>query len=155
MAQPKPFNERLDVLPLYNERWRIAFSDRHRLEQQNREEIADVAGETYPRRIKLRVLRLSRRPGAGARARGAGRVSEHARGLDTDDGRSRVRAFASCRSSRPTIPGVRTQQVTRAEITRQVSLVSMSGQRFSPAVMTFIRAIRSHDWSGSSAAEAG
>jgi hypothetical protein len=30
---------------------------------------------------------------------------------------------------------------------REVSLVSMSGSRFSPAVLTFIHAIRAHDWS--------
>src|SRR5437667_1448093 len=31
MAQPEPFNERLDVLPLYNERLCIAFPTGHRL----------------------------------------------------------------------------------------------------------------------------
>src|SRR5262249_27644021 len=48
----------------------------------------------------------------------------------------------------PTIPGVRTQPVTDPEVTSEVSLVSMSGRRFSPAVLTFIRAIRVHSWSG-------
>lgn len=47
----------------------------------------------------------------------------------------------------PTIPGVRIQPVTGPEVVREVSLVSMSGRRFSPAVMAFVRAIRSHDWS--------
>ena len=51
MAQPEPFNERLDVLPLYNERFCIAFPTGHRLDQQNRVEISDVIGETYLRRI--------------------------------------------------------------------------------------------------------
>ena len=35
----------------------------------------------------------------------------------------------------PTIPGVRTQPVTEPEVTREVSLVSLSGRRFSPAVI--------------------
>ena len=51
MAQPEPFNERLDVLPLSRERFCIAFPTGHRLEQQNRVAIVDVAGETYLRRI--------------------------------------------------------------------------------------------------------
>jgi LysR family hydrogen peroxide-inducible transcriptional activator len=51
MAQPDPFNERLEVLPLYDERFCIAFPIGHRLEQQNRIKISDVAGETYLRRI--------------------------------------------------------------------------------------------------------
>ena len=36
MAQPEPFNERLDVWPLYRERFGIAFPTGHRLETQNR-----------------------------------------------------------------------------------------------------------------------
>ena len=51
MAQPDPFNERLEISPLYRERFCIAFPTGHRLEQQNRIQISDVAGETYLRRI--------------------------------------------------------------------------------------------------------
>jgi len=47
----------------------------------------------------------------------------------------------------PTIPGVRTQPVSEPEVVRVVSLVAMTGRRFSPAVLAFIRAIRAHDWS--------
>ena len=47
----------------------------------------------------------------------------------------------------PTIPGVRAQPVTDPEITRGVSLVSMSGRRFSPAVLALKRAIHAHNWS--------
>ena len=46
-----------------------------------------------------------------------------------------------------TIPGVRTQLVMDPEVVRDVSLVSMSGRRFSPAVLALVRAIRAHDWS--------
>ncbi len=73
MAQPEPFNDRLDVLHLYDERFCIAFPTGHRLEQQNRVEISDVAGETYLRRInceyrdyladQLRALGLAVRVG--------------------------------------------------------------------------------------------
>jgi LysR family transcriptional regulator, hydrogen peroxide-inducible genes activator len=154
MAQPEPFNERLDVLPLYSERFCIAFPAGHRLEQQNRVEIADVAGETYLRRIsceyrdyladQLRALGLAVRVGFQS---------------EREDWIQMMVAagFGVCflPEFSPTIPGVRTQPITGPEVTRQVSLVSMSGRRFSPAVMTFIRAIRSHDWSRSAVAEAG
>ena len=86
----KPFNERPNVLPLYSERFCIAFPTGHRLEQKNRVEIADVARETYLCRInceyrdyladQLRALGLAVRVGF-----------QRARGLDTVDGRSRVR----------------------------------------------------------------
>jgi LysR family hydrogen peroxide-inducible transcriptional activator len=51
MEQPDPFGERLDVLPLYRERFGIAFPTGHRLETQNRVRITDVADETHLRRI--------------------------------------------------------------------------------------------------------
>ena len=50
-----------------------------------------------------------------------------------------------------TIPGPRIQPVSDPEIVREVLLVSMSGRRFSPAVLTFVRAVRAHDWSSASA----
>ena len=53
----------------------------------------------------------------------------------------------------PTIPGAPTQPVTDPEVVREVSLVSRSGRRLSPAVMSSIRAIRSHDWAPGGIAE--
>jgi LysR family hydrogen peroxide-inducible transcriptional activator len=152
MAQPEPFNERLDVLPLYDERFCIAFPTGHRLDQQNRVEISDIAGETYLRRInceyrdyladQLRALGLAVRVGFQS---------------EREDWIQMMVAagFGVCflPEFSPTIPGVRTQPVTDPEVVREISLVSMSGRRFSPAVMTFARAIRSHDWSNSSVAE--
>jgi DNA-binding transcriptional LysR family regulator len=146
MAQPEPFNERLDLLPLYSERFCIAFPTGHRLDQQNRVEISDVAGETYLRRInceyrdylaeQLRALGLAVRVGFQS---------------EREDWIQMMVAagFGVCflPEFSPTMPGVRTQPVTGPEVVREVSLVSMSGRRFSPAVMIFIRAIRSHDWS--------
>jgi len=83
MAQPDAFNERLDVLPLYRERFCIAFPAGHR---------GDL-----PAPHQLRVPRLPRRPTQRARARGARRVSKRARGLDPDDGRGRVRRLLPTR----------------------------------------------------------
>jgi DNA-binding transcriptional LysR family regulator len=50
-AQPEPFHQRLDLLPLYRERFCIAFPTGHRFQQQNRVGISDIAGDTYLRRI--------------------------------------------------------------------------------------------------------
>jgi hypothetical protein len=75
----------------------IAFPTGHRLDQQNRVEISDVAGETYLRRInceyrdyladQLRSLGLAVRVG----------FQERARGLDPDDGGGRVRGLLPAR----------------------------------------------------------
>jgi DNA-binding transcriptional LysR family regulator len=150
MAQPDAFNERLDVLPLYRERFCIAFPAGHRLEQQNRVQVTDVAGETYLRRINCEYRDYL-----------ADRLREH--GLATKVGFQSERedwiqmmvaaGFGVCflPEFSPTIPGVRTQAVSDPEVVRDVSLVSMSGRRFSPAVLTFIRVIRAHDWATAAA----
>ena len=117
MAQPEPFNERLDVLPLYRERFCIAFPTGHRLEQQNRVQISDVAGETYLRRINCEYRDYL-----------ADRLREH--GLAVRVGFQSERedwiqmmvaaGFGVCflPEFSPTIPGVRTQPVTDPEVVR-------------------------------------
>jgi DNA-binding transcriptional LysR family regulator len=45
-----------------------------------------------------------------------------------------------------TIPGVLTRAVADPEVVRQVSLVSIAGRRFSPAVAAFARAIGGYKW---------
>ena len=150
MAQPEPFGERLDVWPLYRERFGIAFPTGHRLETQNRVRITDVAEETYLRRINCEYRDYL-----------ADRLSEH--GLAVRVGFQSERedwiqmmvaaGFGVCflPEFSPTIPGVRLQLVSDPDVVREVLLVSMSGRRFSPAVLTFVRAIRAHDWSPASA----
>src|ERR1051325_1215167 len=139
MAQPDAFNERLEALPLYRERFCIAFPTGHRLEQQNRVRISDVAGETYLRRINC-----------GDRDHLAERLRE--KGLDVRLGFQSERedwiqmmvaaGFGVCflPEFSPTIPGLRIQPVSDPEVAREESLLSMSGRRFSPAVLTSVRA---------------
>ena len=145
MAQPDPFNDRLDGLPLYRERFCIAFPTGHRLEQQNQIRISDVAGETYLRRINCEyrdyLAQQLREQGLAARV---GFQSEREDWIQM----MVAAGFGVCflPEFSPTIPGVRTQPVSEPEVVREVSLVSMSGRRFSPAVLSFVRAIKAHDW---------
>jgi DNA-binding transcriptional LysR family regulator len=145
MAQPEPFSERLEVLPLYRERFCIAFPIGHCLEQQNRVQISDVAGETYLRRINCEY-----RDYLVERLRERGLATRVGFQSEREDWIQMMVAagFGVCflPEFSPTIPGVRTKPVTEPEVIREVSLASMSGRRFSPAVLTFIRAIRAHDW---------
>jgi LysR family transcriptional regulator, hydrogen peroxide-inducible genes activator len=146
MAQPQPFHERLEVLPLYRERFCIAFPTGHRLEQQNRVRISEVAGETYLRRINCEYRDyLADRLQEEGLAVHVGFQSEREDWIQM----MVAAGFGVCflPEFSPTIPGVRTQPVTEPEVVRDVSLVSMSGRRFSPAVLAFIRTIRAHDWS--------
>jgi DNA-binding transcriptional LysR family regulator len=52
----------------------------------------------------------------------------------------------------PRLPGVITRPMTEPDIIRHVSLVTMAGRRFSPAVASFVKAIKGHPWSNSPAA---
>jgi len=130
----------------------IAFPTGHRLDQQNRVEISDVAGETYLRRInceyrdyladQLRSLGLAVRVGFQSEREDWIQMM-----VAAGFGVYFLPEFS------PTIPGAPTQPVTDPEVVREVSLVSRSGRRLSPAVMSFIRAIRSHDWAPGGIAE--
>jgi len=138
--------------PSINERFCIAFPTGHRLDQQNRVEISDVAGETYLRRInceyrdyladQLRSLGLAVRVGFQSEREDWIQMM-----VAAGFGVYFLPEFS------PTIPGAPTQPVTDPEVVREVSLVSRSGRRLSPAVMSFIRAIRSHDWAPGGIAE--
>ena len=120
-------------------------SDRSPARKQNRVQVTDVAGETYLRRINCEY-----RDYLADRLRERGLAVRVGFQSEREDWIQMMVAagFGVCflPEFSPTIPGVRTQPVSDPEVIREVSLVSMSGRRFSPAVMTFIRAIRSHDW---------
>jgi DNA-binding transcriptional LysR family regulator len=146
MMRPEPFNERLDVLPLYRERFCVAFPTGHRLEGARLISISEIAGETYLRRIN------------GAHQDDLmNRLREHglATFIDVQSDREDwiqmmiAAGFGVCLlpESSPTIPGVSTRLVAEPEIVREVSLVSMSGRCFSRAVGAFVRAIRAFEWS--------
>ncbi|MGH6959993.1 MAG: LysR family transcriptional regulator substrate-binding protein [Dongiaceae bacterium] len=46
----------------------------------------------------------------------------------------------------PVLPGLHTRRVIEPEVVREVSLVTVSGRRFSPAVATFVRALKAYKW---------
>jgi|SRR5215813_319185 len=152
MAQPEPFHERLKVVPLYRERFCLAFPLGHRLEQQSQVRVADVAGETYLRRINCEYRDYL-----------ADRLREH--GLSVRVGFQSERedwiqmmvaaGLGVCflPEFSPTIPGVRAQPVSDPEVVREISLVSLSGRRFSRAVLAFAAAVRAHSWAASCASD--
>jgi DNA-binding transcriptional LysR family regulator len=44
------------------------------------------------------------------------------------------------------VPGLQTRRVVGPEVVREVSLGTVAGRRFSPAVATFVRAIKACRW---------
>jgi LysR family hydrogen peroxide-inducible transcriptional activator len=147
MAQPEAFDERLDVHPLYSERFVVAFPAGHRFERRNALRFPDIEGESYLSRINCEY-----------RDQLAGLCAEH--GFQVN------RCYSSEREDwiqtmvagglgicfvpeySPTLPGVLTRPVVDPEVTREVSLVAISGRRFSPAVAAFVKAIKAYPWPG-------
>jgi hypothetical protein len=43
-------------------------------------------------------------------------------------------------------PGLQTRRVIEPEVVREVSVVTVAGRRFSPAVAAFVRAIKAYPW---------
>jgi LysR family hydrogen peroxide-inducible transcriptional activator len=145
MAQPEAFNDRLEVHPLYRERFCIAFATGHRFREKNRIAVADVSGETYLARINCeyndRINEHCRQQGVTLRI---GFRSEREDWIQT----MVAAGFGICflPEFSTTIPGVLTRPVVEPEIVRDVALVSIAGRRFSPPVAAFARAIRRYRW---------
>jgi DNA-binding transcriptional LysR family regulator len=145
MAQPQPFTDRLDVRSLYRERFCVAFPMGHRFREKNQVCVADVAGETYLARINCEYQdHVNERCREQGFALQVGFRSEREDWIQT----MVAAGFGICflPEFSPTIPGVLTRFVAEPEVVREVSLVSIAGRRFSPAVSAFARAIRGYRW---------
>lgn len=151
MAQPAAFHERFRAQELYQERFVVAFPASHPFRSKNAVELADMDGQNYLDRINCEY-------------------GDHISGMCDRRG---VRLNIEYRSEREdwiqmliaagigvcfmpefsaTTPGVFTRPVINPEIVRSVSLVTVAGRRFSPAVAAFTQAARSYRWASTEAA---
>jgi DNA-binding transcriptional LysR family regulator len=145
MAQPDPFPERFDVHPLYAEHFVVAFPSGHRFAQMNAVRIAEVGGESYLSRINCEYYDH------------IGDICEKCNAPMKDAYRSEredwiqsmvMAGMGICflPEFSPVLPGLQTRRVIEPEVRREVSLVTVSGRRFSPAVATFVRALKAYKW---------
>ena len=145
MAQPDPFPERFDVHPLYRENFVVAFPPGHRFDQMNAVRIADVGGESYLSRINCEYYDA------------IGDICDRCNALLKDAYRSEredwiqsmvMAGMGICFMPEfsPVMPGLHTRRVIEPEVVREVSLVTVSGRRFSPAVATFVKALKAYKW---------
>ena len=145
MAQWEPFDERFNVQPLYRERFVVAFPPGHRFAGQNGVRMDDMDGESYLLRINceykdhLRTLREER-----------GIALHHVYRSEREDWiQTMVMAgigIAFLPEYSVILAGLQTRPLVDPEVVREVSLVTVAGRRFSPAVAAFVRAIKAYDW---------
>jgi LysR family transcriptional regulator, hydrogen peroxide-inducible genes activator len=145
MAQPTAFDQRLSVEPVYRERFGLAFPVGHRFEQRDTLHVKDVGGETYLSRINCEyrdyLADLCQSHGIEIRR---GFRSEREDWILAMIAAGMGICFLPEYSA--THPGVRHRLVS-PDVEREVSLVSAIGHPLSPAVLTFVGAVRHYDWS--------
>jgi DNA-binding transcriptional LysR family regulator len=141
MAQPNPFDARLDVVPIFWERFGLAFPVGHRFEQRNTLHVTDVRGENYLSRINCEY-----RDYLGELCSRHGVEIRRAHRSEREDWIMAMVAAGMGICFLPEFsavhPGVRHRLVAEPEVVREVSLVSVAGRTFSPAISAFVKAVR-------------
>lgn len=145
MTVPEDGNERLDLRPLYDERFVVAFPPGHRFEVMRDVPIAAMQGESYLARTNCEYYeRLD-----NILIQQMIEVEEVYRSEREDWIQTMVMAgMGVCFMPEfsPVLPGLFTRPIVEPAVTRQIYLVSVAGRRFSPAVSTFVKAIDQHRW---------
>jgi DNA-binding transcriptional LysR family regulator len=145
MAHSDGFPERFNVEPLYSEQFVLAFPAGHRFETFNAVPLSAVEGEPYLRRVNCEYR-------------------DHLAGLCSQAGFSVSLSYESEREDwiqtmvaggmgicfmpefSAVVPGIQIRPVVDPEVRRDVCLVSVAGRRFSPAVSSFVTAVKGYGW---------
>src|SRR5262249_35197545 len=145
MAQPVEYPERFDAEALYRERFMVAFPPGHRFAELDGIRPVDMNGEAYVRRLSCEY-----------RAYIADALASNGSTLEISDqsqGEDWVQTMimaglgvTSMPEYSPVLPGLVTRPYVEPEIVRTVSLVSVAGRRHSPALATFVKAVKAFDW---------
>ncbi len=137
IATPEAKPERLDIVPLYRERFVLAFPPGHRFEKKNAVRIEDMDGENYLLRVKCEVKDKIKEI---REAKGV-KLNIRFRSQREDWIQSMVLAGMGCAfmpEYMPMLPGLPTRPVVEKELEREVSLAMVAGRQFSPAVKALV-----------------
>jgi LysR family transcriptional regulator, hydrogen peroxide-inducible genes activator len=145
MAQPEAFDPRLQVVPLYRERFGLAFPAGHPFEQRNTLHVTDVRDQTYLSRVNCEyrdyLFELCSKFGVDFQR---GFRSEREDWIMTMVAAGMGICFLPEYSA--IHPGLRHRIVANPEVERTVSVVSVAGRALQPAAATFIERACSYEW---------
>jgi LysR family transcriptional regulator, hydrogen peroxide-inducible genes activator len=150
MSSSDSFPERFDVTPLFRERFMLAFPNGHRLAQQATVPIASIDGEIYLKRVNCEywdhLSHLATERGVKLRISYSSEREDWIQNLVAGGlGICFLPEFSAV------IPGLQVRPVSDPEVAREVCLVTVAGRRFSPAVSTFVGAVKSYSWADGAA----
>src|SRR5262245_10274392 len=154
MTQPSEAHDRLDLHPLYEERFMIACAPGHRFEQMEAVPMADIAGEAYLTRANCEYIGYL----DGILQERMIKVQDVYQSEREDWIQSMVLAgmgICFIPEYTPVIPGIVTRPIVEPEVTRAIHIVTVAGRRFSPAVATFVKAVDKFKWPALSAVSKG
>lgn len=139
--------DRLRAIPLYTERYTIAFAKGHRFEQMNAIPCRDLDGEDYLKRIHCEF-------------------SDHFKALEEEKTWTVNIRYSSEREDwvqalvlaghgcsvmpefLPTLPGIATRPVSEPAVSRTISMVTVSGRAHSPLLRSIMRIASAFPWQG-------
>ena len=145
LATPIELPERFDFIPLYKERYVVAFPPGHRFEAQPTVRIKDMHQESYLSRIDCEYVDYLDELLADQNVTLNIKYRTHRE----DWIQSMILAGMGCAfmpEYLPVLHGLPTRVVTEPDVIRDVGLVTIAGRRFSPTVSTFVRLARQHAW---------
>jgi len=145
LAVPK-YPERLDARTLFRERYVVAFPPGHRFTQKDAVCLADLDGEDYLNRSNCEFADTMAMKHADAPEPALRLRYESER---EDWIQSMILAGMGCAimpEDLPIMPGLQTRPLQQPAVSREVSLVSVAGRGFSPAVQAVISLAQRFDW---------
>lgn len=139
------FPDRLNAQALYRERYVIAFPRGHRFEAMNAVPLRELDGEDYLARINCEYNdffdTLSLPMPCKVNIRHQSEREDWIQAL--------IGSGMGCTimpEYLPTLPDISTRIIVEPDISREISLLTVSGRQYSPSLQTFIRLAQKYDW---------
>jgi DNA-binding transcriptional LysR family regulator len=137
--------DRLDCIPLFGERYVVAFCPGHRFEAMDVVPLRELDKEDYLSRVNCEYPAHFGALGLPDPAD----VNVCYESEREDWIQAMILAGLGCAvmpEFLPMSPGISTRPVVEPEISRQVVLATVAGRRFSPTLRAFVAMARRHDW---------
>ena len=138
--------ERLDAVPLFSEKYIVAFCPGHRFEGMDTVPLRELNTEDYLTRTNCEFPEHFNALGIPDPAADANVCYASER---EDWIQAMILAGLGCAvmpEFLPTLPGIATRPLLDPEISRTIRLVTVAGRQHSPALRSFLTLARRHDW---------
>lgn len=140
------YDERLRPVPLFKERYHVAFAPGHRYEQMNAVPMREFEGEPYVKRLHCEFpanfVRLAvAKPYQNVRVRYVGEREDWVQAMVCAGlGMTVMPEFL------PILPGIEMRLVVEPEVQRQISMVTVAGRPHAKPVALAVRAAKAYAW---------